>query len=54
MPPNHEQRSIQKRTLALLIKAKNNPQDINQMIKEFCIEMEQEDVALVKQELGEN
>jgi len=38
--------------LVLLIKAKLHPDTIDDLIKEFCIEMQEEDVALVKREMG--
>jgi len=52
MPTSQELRSIQKRMLAMLLQAKQDPSRLDELIKLYSLEMEQEDVALVKQELG--
>ena len=53
MPTSHELRSMQKRVLAMLLKAKEDPTKLDELIKLHSIEMEQEDVAFVKQELAQ-
>ena len=51
MPSNLELRAMQMRMLAMLLKAKQDPGKLDELIKMQSIEMEQEDVAFVKQEL---
>jgi len=51
MPPLHEMRSIQKRTLALLKKAEQDPSKLPEIIREYSIEMEEEDVAYVEKKM---
>jgi uncharacterized membrane-anchored protein YjiN (DUF445 family) len=42
-----EIRNNQKRVLAMLVKAKKNPAVLDEMIDEYGLEMQKEDVALV-------
>ena len=51
MPTSQELRSIQKRMLAMLLQAKQDPSKLDELIKLYSLEMEQEDVAYVKQQL---
>ena len=51
MPTSQELRSIQKRVLAMLLKIEKDPSKAAEFIQLYSLEMEQEDVALVKQEL---
>ena len=46
-----ELRSMQKRMLVMLIKAKKDPAKLDELIQQHSLEMVQEDVALVKREL---
>ena len=52
MPTNEELRSIQKRVLVMLIKAKRHPERLDELIEEYSLEMQDEDVSHVKQKLG--
>ena len=51
MPTNEEQRAIQKRVLTMLIKAEKDPSRLPELIEEYSIEMQQEDVAFVEKKL---
>lgn len=53
MPTDKEMRSVQKRVLTMLLKAKEDPSRLDELIQMYSIEMEQEDVAFVKQALFE-
>ena len=48
-----ELRSMQKRMLATLLKVEKDPSKLTEFIELLSLEMEQEDVALVKQGLGQ-
>jgi len=52
MPTNEEQRAIQKRVLTMLIKAEKDPSRLAELIEEYSIEMQQEDVAFVEKRLN--
>ena len=47
-----ELRVMQKRILTMLLEIKADPSLIDRLIRNHCLEMEEEDVALIKQRLG--
>ena len=51
MPTDKEVRITQKRFLTMLLEAEKNPAKLKEFIKAYSIEMDQEDVAFVKQEV---